>query len=358
MSHNDSFKSTIFYPIPVNDDRTDVKPMKQCIDTGLPVFARDVDSTAKKAFMACGYEHFCFKYYAKDNDRTRHTYELLQGDKPTKIFCDFDHSEMQDRDDFFNSTNEFIKAIIIQLPNICKLLEGVDIPFYVLEASTDVKLSRHVIFECFLENMIEVEMFMKHMLTICPCKYLDMKNYTRIRSFRILYSYKYGKTKQSALKIPGVDDNKYNPFHVFKTLIQAKIPPHYDGPFKEIEHELCKNVFKLNLKQSQQSEDGYACSYILENVPPGLDHFIDDYGSGATILSCKENETFITCIIGGLKCPWIGQMHKNNNQYFTICKHTLRGFFQCADKDCESNCDGPITYNHIDVSHIWRESLL
>lgn len=327
--------------------------MNQCIESGLPVFARDVGANAKKAYMACGYEHFCFNFYAKDNDRTRHMYELLQDNKPTKIYCDFDHNNVNDIQDFRNSSDEFIKAILKTLKERCKLLEGVDIPFYVLEASTDKKLSRHVVFECYLENIPMVKSFVEHVITNCPCPYLDTKVYTRNRLFRILYSYKYGKDRNSALKVS--NDGQYNPFHVFKTLIQAKITPHYHGLFSPIKDELCHTVYRVNLAVRRSSTNGYSGHYST-NEPCGLSNFLNEMDG--VLLSCKENENFITCVVGGLRCPWVGRVHKSNNQYFTICKRTLRGFFQCADKECETPHDGPITFNHIDVSHLWREQLL
>ena len=358
----DPFKSTIFYPRSRNDPSVGASPMNQCIDTGLPVFARDIGPSAKKAYMACGFEHFCFQYYTKDNDRTRHTYELLQENKPTKIYCDFDHENIADADDFKQSSEAFVKAVLKILPERCKMLEGVDIPFYILEASTDKKLSRHVIFECYLDNIPTVKSFIDFVLSSSPCPYLDTKVYTRNRLFRILYSYKYGKPRESALKV--CDNTTYEPYHVFKTMIQARITPHYHGPFSAIENDLCKNVYRVNLATSSSGANGYNGHYAV-NIPPGLDNFISEFGEkgpgnniGGVLLSCKENEKFITAIVGGLKCPWVGRVHKSNNQYFTICKRTLVGWFNCSDSDCNTPHDGSIPYGHVDIAHLWRESLL
>ena len=359
----DVFKSTIFYPRPRSDDATGKSPQYQCIETGLPVFARDVGSSAKKAYMGCGYEHFCFQYYAKDSDRTRHTYELLQELKPTKIYCDFDHENTADVDDFQQSSERFIKAILKTLPERCKMLEGVDIPFYILEASTNKKLSRHVIFECFLENIPTVKSFIEFVLSSCPCPYLDTKVYTRNRVFRILYSYKYGKSRDSALTVS--NDQTYNPFHVFKTMIQARITPHYSGPFGVIVGELNSNVYRVNLAmRATGGVNGYSGHYAT-NAPPGLSDFISEFGEkgpnnhvGGVLLSVKENDNFITCIVGGLRCPWVGRVHKSNNTYFTICKSTMKGWFQCSDSDCNTPHDGSIPYGHMDMSHLWRDQLI
>ena len=358
----DPFKSTIFYPRPKGEHPTNMSPMHQCIETGLPVFARDIGPDAKKAYLASGYEHFCFQYYTKDNDRTRHTYELLQELKPTKIYCDFDHDNVADVDDFKQSSERFIKAVLKTLPERCKMLEGVDIPFYVLEASTSSKLSRHVIFECYLENIPMVKSFIEFVLTSCPCPYLDTAVYTRNRLFRVLYSYKFGKGRASALTVSG--NPTYNPFHVFKTLIQARITPHYRGMFSEIEGELSSNVYRVNLATRSFGVNGYTGHHAV-NIPPGLDDFISEFGEknannhvGGVLLSTREHDKFITAIVGGLRCPWVGRVHRSNNQYFTICKSTLKGWFNCSDDDCKTSWDGSIPYGHVDVTHLWRDQLI
>jgi hypothetical protein len=358
----DVFKSTTFYPLSRKDHPTGQSPQYQCIETGLPVFARDIDTTCKKTYMACGYEHFCFKHYTKHNDRTRHMYELLQELKPTKIYCDFDHENVADADDFKRSIEQFIKAVLKTLPERCRGLEGVVVPFYILEASTSSKLSRHVIFECYLENIPTVKAFIDFVLTTCPCPYLDTKVYTRNRCFRLLYSYKYGKSQDSALTICG--DSTYNPLFVFKTMIQARFTPHYHGALSVMEGELNSTVYHVNLTtRVKGSVNGYS-GHCATNVPPGLDEFISEFGEkglhnhvGGVLLSCKENETFITCIVGGLRCPWAGRVHKSNNTYFTICKSSLKGWFNCSDLECGGS-DGSIPYGHMDMSHIWRDQLI
>jgi hypothetical protein len=338
------FNSTVFY----YDKALPESSQNQCISSGFPVFARDVSKDAKKAYMSCGYEHFCFNYYRKDNDQTRHTYELLQCDKPTKIYIDFDHDDVGDKVDFMKSTNEYIKAVLVSVATLSS--DTSDIPIYIMESSTNAKLSRHVIFECFLENVKCVETFVHHVLETSPCKYLDKKVYTKNRLFRILYSYKFGKARESALTI---GDDVYNPYSVFKTFIQAMIPAHYAGPFDVIKDELARHVTFLSLpSNSSSSKNGYIGSCSVD-VPGGLGDFITKFSEDGALLSCKENETFIACIVGGKMCPWSQTVHRHNNAYFTICKSTMRGWFQCADQDCPM-----VPYGHVDVSCLWRRQFI
>lgn len=357
----DPFKSTVFYPTPKVESAQNVSqpsPMNQCILSGLPVFARDTGKDAKKAYMACGYEHFCFTLYAKATDRTRHMYELLQMDKPTKIYLDFDHSDVTAKEYFIDSSNKFIKATLCAIEELSDKKSD-DIPFYVLEASTDKKLSRHVIFECFLKDIDVVRAFVEYVANQkCACEYLDKRVYTRNRLFRLIYSYKFGKDPSSALTVSG--SHEYNPFHVFKTMIQAKLPPHYTGPFEKLKEELAQGTTFVNLKSmTSSSGNGYIGNSVSKrNIPPGLHDFVAAFSDEGAVLSCKENDDFISCIIGGKKCPWTQSVHKSNNQYFTICKKTMRGFFQCADQECADSEHGMVPYGHVDLTFLWRQEML
>lgn len=345
----DSFKSSVFFPRPRN--ATDPSPMNQCIDSNLPVFARDTGSGALKTYFACGYEHFALNMYKNGQERYRNVYELLQLDKPTKIYLDFDHGNVDDHVEFTRSTNAFIKHVHGLIPN--------DVPMYILDATTEVKLSLHVIFECFLADIPTVKDFVEHALGGCPCPYVDGKVYTRNRLFRVLYSRKFGKPMESSLKVKGTPvDAPYNAMDIFKTMIQAMIPPHYFGPFTAIQDELATNTTFIKLNNGGGGggggnyANGYSGSSCHCTVPDGFASLIESMGGG-TLLSQKENDSFISCIVGGKPCPWKQDCHKNNNQYFTISKTTMRGSFQCADQECH---DTP--YDHVDVSFLWRKDLL
>lgn len=328
----------------------DITSMNQCIASGLPTFARDTGRGALKSFFACGYEHFCLQLYRDGVERYRSVYELLQADKPTKIYLDFDHGCVKDRDEFHKSTTKFVKHMYgVLLERTGKA----DVPFYVLDAGTDVKLSLHVIFECFLADIPTVKNFVQYVLDQCPCAYLDNKVYTRNRLFRLLYSKKHGNSPESSLRVKGTPlDSPYDPMAVFKTMIQAMLTPHYVGPFSTIKNELAHGVSFIMLSDTRNGGgQGYVGGSICRSLPTGFHKLVDTMGG--VVLSTKENENFISCIVGSKSCPWKGSPHKNNNQYFTVCKSNLRGFFQCADQDCTDTA-----YDHVDVSFLWRKDML
>lgn len=341
----DPFKSSVFFPKPKGV--SDVSGMTQCLNSGLPVFARDSGKGALKSYFACGYEHFCFNLYKNGQDRYRNVYELLQMDRPTKIYLDFDHSEVNDKVKFNDSTNKFVKHVY------SLLLEktGREIPFYVLDASTDKKLSLHVIFECFLADIPTVQGFVQAAKDGCQCDYLDGAVYTRNRLFRLIYSHKFNKSPESALRVKGTrHDAEYDPLLVFKTMIQAMLPVHYFGPFASLKDSVATSVTFIKLDATERHVNGYSGA-TCNSLPNGFDSLIETMGG--TLLSCKENDSFITCIVGGKCCPWRQLPHKNNNQYFTLCKSNLKGYFECADSECEKT-----PYDRIDVSFLWRKQLL
>lgn len=344
-----TFKSSTFFPKRGDGDAT---LMNQCIESGLPTFARDTGNGALKTYFACGYEHFCFKLYKDGVERYRNVYELLQMDKPTKIYLDFDHDKVGDKEKFTTSTQKFVKKVY---EIIVDRTSKSDVPFYVLDASTDKKLSLHVIFECFLADIPTVKNFVQYVLEECPCDYLDDKVYTRNRLFRLLYSRKHGKGIESSLRIKGTSlDSMYDPMAVFRTMIQAMLPPHYFGPFLSIKDELATGVTFIKLTDKRTGGEyvnGYSGA-ICRSLPSSFNDFIETMGGGV-VLSAKENDSFISCIVGGKSCPWKGSPHKNNNQYFTVCKNNLRGFFQCADQEC---ADTP--YDIVDISFLWRKDLM
>mgnify|MGYP006919631638 CR=1 FL=1 len=337
----ETFKNTTFYPVTPTSEIA-MKKQQQCIHSGLPVFAKDILDGGKKTYFACGYEHFCNNLYRSSS--LRNTYELLQYDKSTKIYIDFDCEDVSRVTEFEEGYTNFCNAIK-------KVINDENVPVYALDACTDKKLSRHVIFEIFLENIPEVQNVVEHTLTLCPCEFVDRGVYTRNRVFRLLYSYKLGKDPSTALTIKDNTDNKYNPEHVFRTLIQAIVPQHYiDGPFCNLEG-LSKVPKQLTygIKNSGPNNyhgSGYSGSTC--KLPPMFDDIIQEYGG--VILSTKVNDNFISCIVGGKKCPWTDKPHKNNNQYFTLCKSNLMGFFQCADPECKN-----IQYEQVDFACIWRK---
>jgi len=327
---------TAFFP--QNVDGT--SKLVQCIQSELPVFSRDCGEGGEKSFFACGYLHFVDVLYRKKH--MRHTYEVLQwADRPTKLFFDFDHFIVSGED-----TVDFERLVQRFLEHVSKDITerfNYDVPpeMIILDASTDKKKSRHVIYQFYLTDMQAVKDYYEHLMgsfsfsTPEEAKVVDPGVYTRNRSFRLIYSSKYGK--KNVLQVVGRDSaDQYNPTDVIKSMIQVRAAPHYRGPYKAL---LTPTVhhFKAGAasrKRPRGDSPRGDCRYVPpENLPAGVLDYIKDQG-GVVRTGHQDGDKFMSFIVGGLRCPWVQRVHKSNNTYFTISLTTGMSWFRCADSDC------------------------
>lgn len=323
----ESFTASVFFPKP------DPKKSKllTCLETKLPVFSQDVSNDGSKSFFACGYEYFCNSLYSRDTMRS--VYEVLQYNKPTKIYLDFDqYTHETTKEAFQNDFCNFMNTVMDVLSETFSDLSSCEIPCVILDASNEKKHSRHVIVQVTLRDVATVKEFVEFVLSKCPCKSVDTKVYTRNRSFRLLYSSKLGKS--TPLTIMGHEDTSYNPDHVFYTLIQGVVPEHYQGDMKmDDTAKKVRDFFKpQQSRKRKRSGDTFSEHVATDDLPGGLITYINE--NGGTIRSAKKDGEFISIIVGGTYCPFIKGHHKSNNAYFTLCTKNRIGWWKCADVDC------------------------
>jgi hypothetical protein len=162
---------------------------------------------------------------------------------------------------------------------------------------------------------------------------IDGAVYTRNRSFRLLYSSKFGKS--NALKIPGRPPG-YSPRDVARSLIQVMAPPHYRGPLRwargEV-HTFCEGTPPGGKRKRGEGGVGVGAYIPPTQVPEGVQYYIKE--RGGILRGGRLSGNFMSYIVSGLKCPWIGDKHKNNNTYFTINMQTGNSWLRCADEDCK-----------------------
>lgn len=314
------FSSSTFFPVSNKIDKNALSPMIQSIESGLPVFSKDVNAQGAKSFFSCGYLFFVKKYYR--NMKDKHVYELIQHEKPTRIYVDMDAKGVLPVD-FEREIKDFtnvMKALIKEHFSIS------DPTIHILDASTDQKCSAHIVVDVFLQNVASVKGFIETCLHRRPCEYVDDSVYSRNRSFRLLYSRKFGSTEESTLKYSG--SNKYDEKLVLDTLIQAFIPPHING----MEASKGPHYFTPSKTFTR-----HKCSSgtLVTNVPKPMYSFLNSLE--ADLVSMKQTDTFITCIVANVTCPWAKRKHKSNNHFLTINKNSWKAWFQCSDPDC-SDC--------------------
>lgn len=263
----------------------------------------------------------------------RNVYEVLQYNKPTKVYLDFDqYTTETTQGEFDKSFGDFMNSLMDLLSETYDNLSNCDIPCVVLDASNEKKYSRHVIVQVTMRDVATVKEFVEYALSKCPCESVDMKVYTRNRSFRLIYSSKMGKS--TPLTVLGNDNKQYNPEHVFLCMIQGWTPEHYKGQLQmdDTAREV-RDFFKpQQSRKRKRSSDTLSEHVPTDDLPGGLVSYISE--NGGTIRSAKKDGDFISIIVGGTYCPFIKGYHKSNNAYFTICTKNRIGWWKCADVDC------------------------
>lgn len=323
------FSASVFIP-----KKTTPSKLTQCVETSLPIFARDVGDERKKTFFACGYEYFCDVFYRRMDNK--HVYEVLRYELPTKIYMDFDRDiDAEDAVESFNA--EFNSFMNTAVEAICELFPDVvshpsEVPAIVMDSTSETKLSKHVIIQFTLENVPAVKQFVEYVLSKCPCDAVDTLVYTRHRLFRVLYSTKKGK--DTPLTIQNVDGGcaSYQDEHVFATLIQCITPPGYAGKYvmDDIATKPRRLVLPNARKRPRESNDQTFTT--ITNIHPGIQFYIESIGCRA--LSARMNGDFLSIIVRGSVCPHAGCVHKSNNAYFTLNTKYMSGWWTCADDDC------------------------
>jgi hypothetical protein len=306
----------------------------EVIQSKLPVFAFDVHSSGAKNFFGFGYEGLLDYYRTKiEQSHTNvNMYEVLQYHIPSKMYFDLESTEIG-YEEFSELVSEFLNFCIEKLSKIFDY-QFSDNNVTVLNASTQIKRSYHVIFQYFFEDIQTIKMLITLFVDEFPNpkikEIVDFSVYSRNRPFRLLYSTKLGKTNKFVIN--GKSD-AYNAMDVFDCLIQAKLPPHYTGilntsRFKDIHGK----VFKYSTTSSKlQVFRGK--NIDKTNLPPRLEEYIKLVGDGE-IRSCKQVNEFIYCIVANMRCPHVKRVHKHNNQFFTFNTESLISWFKCSDPDC------------------------
>lgn len=312
------FERGTFFPDPTSD----VKPYNQCLDYSanmkLPMFARDLSGNGSKTFICCGYNEFVKTYYKKQ--KTKNMYEIVLENRPCRIFLDFDEKDTSKREDFDHQCDSFIQFMIKTHFSDLK-----DVSVHTMVANTNKKCSRHVVIDIFLTDFVAVKNLVEHCLEKSPCPYVDRLIYTKNRSFRLLYSKKFGADDKSTLRdITDLSDS-YDPSLLLKTMIQAFDP----NKHKVIEIEISR-------KRAREGENNNTYKRCTASTPHGLHTFVSKY-NGATITSSGVEvcDGLVRWKINGMVCPNIGRVHSHNHTYMYIVKKSGFGYFQCADAECK-----------------------
>ncbi len=286
-----------------------------------PLFSKDVNGKGAKTFFACGYERFCHSHY--NYILRKHVYELINPNLPCKIYLDFDEKDTSQSEAFEQSTSTFVDHALSKLPT--------GSTHHIMVSDNPRKLSKHVIINVFLKDLETVKAFVYRCHDSVPCPSLDLNVYTPFRSFRLLYSSKWGADPSTALRIEGNDS--YDSELLLDTLIQA---------FDKTKHSIYGITLLLPKMTDKQPTSKRrkliamtdTTSGIADNLYSMIQLFSET--GHVQVYRFEEFASMSRMIVKGIPCPSIGRQHKSNNTYVYIMKGTnsTLGYFCCADPDC------------------------
>ena len=287
-----------------------------------PIFSKDVNGKGAKTFFACGYEQFCHSHY--NYIPRKHIYELINPNLPCKIYLDFDEKDTSQSEAFEQSTSAFVDHALSKLPS--------GSTHHIMVSDNPRKLSKHVIINVFLKDLETVKAFVYQCHLSVPCPSLDLNVYTPFRSFRLLYSSKWGADPSTALRVEGNDS--YDPELLLDTLIQA---------FDRNKHSIYGATLlfpKMTDNQAPSSKRRKMIEMIdSSGIDDNLHSMIQLFSETGhvQVYRFEEFDSMSRMIVKGIPCPSIGREHKSNNTYVYIMKGTKQstlGYFCCADPDC------------------------
>jgi hypothetical protein len=308
--------------------------LNECIETGEPVFARDMsDSNATKTFFSCSYAYFVEHYYRDMYMRGNcHLYEVLQYTKPTKVFVDIDREFKPEEEALFS------EALACFVTFLEQNVSTKNVEYIVLDSSTPVKFSRHVIFNVVCADVQSVQKVVMEMCVLANYS-VDMAVYTRNRCFRLPYSSKRGRGVR-LLPLGEVPDiATYDVSVLGRSLIQ-----HVSTKFSSFSQ----------LLRFEQREKEKPSGTNHKNTTSEIPGFINDVlgqlrVSALSSASFYADSRFISIVVGGKYCPWKGGVHKSNNSFFTVDCNKRRAWFTCADPECSR-----LRFSEIDLTWCWN----
>jgi hypothetical protein len=325
-----TMEGTAFFPSYVEG----MSKLVQCIHSELPVFSRDCGEGGEKSFFSCGYLHFVDTVYRKPYNR--HLYEVLQWEKPTKLYFDFDKyvDEQTDKEAFESLVQRFVSHVSKDIME--RFSYDVAPGVTLMDASTDKKLSKHVVFQFYLTDIPTVKAYYDYLVGSFSfsdpdeAAIIDDGVYTRNRSFRLVYSSKFGKS--NPLLING--KTEYCPTDVVTSMIQIRAEPHYRGPYRPlVVGQIHHFTGAGGARKRPRAGDSATSQYVPpSDLPEGVVDYIKT--RGGTLRSGQREDNFLSFIVGGMHCPWVGRVHKSNNTFFTINTTSGMSWLRCSDTDC------------------------
>jgi len=200
-----------------------------------------------KRYYAAQLEHFIQTEYKAIQKKTH--YEIIREGTPAKLFFDVDY-KFGDGGMSTKELNGLIDLLTTTTIQVCADLFKCKPAMLQMDASTDIKFSRHivctnVVLPCIQDCGLVVSAVLQreHSLTAI----VDTKVYTRNRAFRLLYSSKLGKNNPLVL-LGG--DSTFKAEDLMNSFVSCFFgdPPHIHTPPDEFTQRVNKRRATVNVR--------------------------------------------------------------------------------------------------------------
>lgn len=312
------------------------------INSLVPMWAVDLknsESNAKKFFLQ-GIDPFLADH-ARVGRQNRIFYEVIHPNYPCKLFFDIDISKEAFGELFARYVgcmsqfdDAFMKCVNRSLSR--ELNIGESRPF-ILDSSTDSKLSRHYVWPLLFKNIYHVKAFVYRTLhditselQLPEKKVIDTNVYAKFRNFRICHSTKVGKN--SHLRLISHRDFADDAAEIRATLVQAYAT-------SDFSHVVVDSNAVENLQKPSSTNHAKRPRMAEAPVPGEVESIQKELTArgiipadvGIYVDSKDKNKVYFT--YHG-HCQLAGRTHKSNNVKLVFFQDTKHGYFTCMDSEC------------------------
>ncbi len=296
----------------------------QCLTPQQIIIAQDISKHGQKIFLLDQIENLKQKY---DQMVTKHWYECIVENRPTRIFLDIESNEQVNIGEIIDILK---KAIEIKF----KIKGHIEC----LESCSAQKQSWHVVCtNIFLKNSYHVGAFVRRLVLSMKdhpmCKTIDTAVYTKNRMFRIALSSKFGSERILNTQIPWYEllCQKVNQEYLTCLEIDESIPISTScSPFILFEFTSLSGWIKKR-KTLKNASVLSECS-MLNPILDWLDRNVH-------ACTCRYNTTLtqsshFRVSTKSKKCQIAQREHKNNKIWFDIHLDQQIVYQKCYDEDC------------------------
>ncbi len=344
-----------------------LEALKTINNQNCAIFAKEIHPSGARKFLVTRYDEFEQRYKYQMQSYQRCYYELIESDKPLKLYFDIEYSQIANETSQCEFLMTTFKTLLIdfvkQKHNIVLSAQNI----IDLTSTVPSKFSRHLIVgDVVFENYIHCKIFVEHFCNelkslVCkndavkslfvnsskleqthPLLFVDQSVYTKNRCFRILQSSKLKKIQQGTparLSFRFSDQRQTIPF--LNTLVT-----YMNSNTKNYIRYSYNTLYKMSKKSyhiSSTNRNNFnkvklkSCNDKFQSIHEYMLEFAPEWPSQLNSSHCNQSNTgtiykyvvetqsdgtvlAVTYFVKGNRwCANINRQHQRNNITFRVC---------------------------------------